>query len=215
MKSISFEDLEPGIKLLAVFGFACLLFGLMDESYIEARLRFALNPPAPTSGHSALVARQATTTPDTLAIPSLGIEAPIIYATGTSEAVFQSALKRGVVHYPGTALPGAKGNTFIFGHSSDYVWNVNPYRNIFALLPQIKIGARILVSDPTGRLFEYRVTGTRIVPADDLQALRQGDKNIQTLTLQTSYPLGTALRRFLVQAEAVSPTSSTTGPQGR
>lgn len=138
--------------------------------------------------------------PNQLAIPSLNILAPIIYIDKTGEAAFQEALINGVVHYPGTALPGQKGNVYIFGHSSDLPWSKGNYKTIFELLPQIKKGSVIAITDSNGTLFHYQVTNQFVVGSKDVSVLTQ-PKDTYMLTLQTSYPIGTALKRYIVQAE--------------
>ena len=135
-----------------------------------------------------------------LSIPSLSITAPIVYATGSSETVFQTDLKNGVVHYPGTANPGQSGNCYIFGHSSDYVWSSGKFKTVFATLPHIQKGAEIQVSNKDGLIFTYIVTNITVVSPSATQYLEQ-DTTKKILTVQTSYPIGTALKRFLVIAE--------------
>src|SRR5688572_28784200 len=135
-----------------------------------------------------------------LVIPTLGIEAPIVYVSGTTEHVFQEGLTRGVVHLPGTAEPGEYGNTYLFGHSSDFPWKPGNYKTVFAVLPEIKTGDTIHVSNRAGKLFAYTVTKTLVVGPKDLAVIDQHDNKVRMLSLQTSYPLGTALRRFIVQA---------------
>ena len=135
-----------------------------------------------------------------LLIPSLGIQAPVVYAADSSDKGFAESLQNGVVHYPGTADFGQAGNCYIFGHSSDYFWSKGKYKTVFALLPQIKIGDKILVSDPQGNVYTYIVKEAKIVSPDQTQYLRQ-DYSKKTLTLQSSWPVGTALKRFLAIAE--------------
>jgi LPXTG-site transpeptidase (sortase) family protein len=72
---------------------------------------------------------------------------------------------------------------------------------VFALLPKIKIGDEIFITDQNGNQFVYKVTQTIVVSPKDLNVLEQGSRDERILTLQTSYPLGTALKRFIVQAE--------------
>lgn len=164
--------------------------------YVRQHLAFAAGerreaPPAPA----------ARMEPDTLLLPSLGIAAPLQYVAHADERAFQEALQRGVVHYPGTALPGRPGNAYYFGHSSDYAWTAGEYKTVFALLPQIARGDEIVVSDAAGTPFRYHVVEKKVVSPKDLSVLDQGDGGTPLLTLQTSYPLGTALRRYIVVAE--------------
>lgn len=139
--------------------------------------------------------------PNYLLVPSLGIQAPVIYESENSDQAFSKALQKGVVHYPGTALPGELGNCYIFGHSSDYPWKAGNYRTVLALLPSLQVGEKILVSSPSGAVFRYRVTKTQVAGPSDVSLLGQNNYQSRVLTLQTSYPIGTALKRFVVIAE--------------
>lgn len=188
-------------------------FAVLNAGYLGARLSFAFRGPRPIANAPAAppsvpeekpgVVPEWTMAPDRLVIASLGLDAPLVYVDGTSEAEFQLALRDGVVHYPGTAMPGERGNAYYFGHSSDYAWAKGNYKTVFATLTEIEIGARIVVSDRGGRGYEYEVRETRVIAPKDLSVLAQGDGSRAMLTLQTSYPVGTALKRFVVIAELV------------
>jgi LPXTG-site transpeptidase (sortase) family protein len=164
--------------------------------------RFATIDPVvkeETSAQSGLEDRNAVIA-NRIIITSLGIDAPIIYTDSTTEAGFQEALRQGVVHYPGTALPGQPGNSYLFGHSSDLPWSKGQYKTVFAKLPDIKNGDEIKVSNQRGEAFVYRVFETRIIDPKDTSVLAQ-DKSRRILSVQTSYPVGTAQKRFLAIAE--------------
>lgn len=144
-----------------------------------------------------------------LIIPSLSIQAPIQTPANvdltaanweTIESQVQDALRDGVVSFPGTAKPGERGNAFITGHSSYYPLLPGRYKDVFALLPQIKIGDEIEVWQ-NERKFTYRVSDKKEVSPSDVGVL----ENTQDyrLTLMTCTPLGTALRRLIVTAELV------------
>ncbi|MBI5654538.1 sortase [Candidatus Uhrbacteria bacterium] len=194
--------MEPGQKILAGSLAVCFVVVIMNSGYFLAHLDYAMAPPHVSPPLVATTTAQEVGEPNRLTIESLGIDAPIVYIDEKNEAAYQSALKKGVVHFPGTAFPGELGNVYIFGHSSDFSWAESPFRSIFALLTEIKVGDAINISDSEGRIFHYYVTGTKVVSPKDLSVLDQyGDKK-KMLTLQTSYPLGTALRRFLVVAES-------------
>lgn len=136
--------------------------------------------------------------PNQIRIPSLNIIAPLQYVTEINEDVFQQALQGGVVHYPGTAEIGQPGNAYFFGHSSDFAFAKGDYKTVFALLPRIKNGAEILVTDKEGKIYHYEVIDQRAVDNDDVEVLDQKEFKQKLLTLQTSYPVGTALRRYIV-----------------
>ena len=139
--------------------------------------------------------------PDRLVIQSIGLEVPLVYVDETNEGVFQRGLERGVVHYPDTALPGELGNAYYFGHSSDYVFKKGKYKTVFATLPKVELGDKIYITNHDGRQFGYEVIDKLIVDSQDVSVLSQGDYDKRRLTLQTSWPLGTALKRYVVVAE--------------
>lgn len=139
--------------------------------------------------------------PNIVYIESLNIQVPLQFAKEANEKSYQEALLTGVAHHPDTALPGKFGNVFIFGHSSDYKWSKGKYKTIFATLPKIKIGAEIIVTDSQGIGYKYKVIQSLEVEATDISWLSQNNYQQKLLTLQTSYPVGTAKRRWIVRAE--------------
>ncbi len=139
--------------------------------------------------------------PNRIAITTLGISAPVVEIENTAAAAMQAGLAQGVVHYPGTAEPGQTGNAFYFGHSSDFPSKSGNYKTVFALLPNIELGDTVQVSDSTGRSFTYQVISEQVVAPIATEWLDQATGGRRLLTLQTSYPVGTALRRYIVQAE--------------
>ncbi|MFH1235553.1 MAG: sortase [Parcubacteria group bacterium] len=139
--------------------------------------------------------------PNHISIPDRGIETPVIYIDEISEPVFQEALTRGVVHYPGTAKPGEPGNPYIFGHSSDYFWKPGEYKKVFAPLVDIPLDTEVRVTNDKGELFIYKVIETKVVGPKEISVLDQYNNERTILTLQTSYPIGTALKRYIAVAE--------------
>lgn len=166
--------------------------------YVPTLAAVALESQAPLS-----TATNQALPKNVLSISSLKLEAPIVYVHEMTEAAFQAGLQRGVVRYPGTAKPGALGNVYIFGHSSDYRTSKGSYKNIFATLPQIKLGAEVTLTDGKGTPYTYKVIETKVVSAKAMESLDQYDYARRLLTLQTSWPIGTALKRYVVIAELV------------
>jgi len=201
---------KPWLVRLGPILLVLLIFLFLNASYLWAHVRFAFTSAFQTTETNAQNIHASTTQerldPDLLRIDRLGISAPVRYVATSTEAVFQEALLDGVVHYPGTALPGEFGNVYIFGHSSDYRWSKGKYKTIFALLTEIKTGDDILLTNREGIPYHYIVTGTSIVSPTDTHVLDQQGRTKKLLTLQTSYPLGTALKRFLVLAELSTST---------
>jgi len=201
MKKLS--ELPKYQKILIIIAACVVVFAILNFGYFAANFSYFFSRPAfkqSTALQNAAIP-QAKMQPNTLIVDSLGINAPIQYATTTGETAFQAALINGPTHYPGTANPGQLGNCYIFGHSSDYIWSKGHYKHVFALLPNIKIGAQIVISDSSGNKFTYLVIGSHEVPTSDVSVLSQQGYTKKLLTLQTSYPVGTALARWVVVAE--------------
>lgn len=150
----------------------------------------------------------AVTPPDNrLIIPKLNKNIPIIESDPqkllnadweTLENTFQEDLKKGVLHYPGTAEPGQAGTAFITGHSSYYLWDSGRYKSVFARLNQLQTGDDIIVYYDQQK-YHYKVREKKEVKKEDVSVLTQTDEHL--LTLMTCAPLGTNLRRLIVVAE--------------
>jgi LPXTG-site transpeptidase (sortase) family protein len=149
--------------------------------------------------------------PDTrLIIPKLNKNVPVIFSDPQKllnaqweslEKTFQEDLKRGVIHYPGTAEPGEKGNVFITGHSSYYLWDDGRYKDVFALLHTVKVGDEIQVQHKN-ETHTYKVEEVKQVKNKDVSVLAQSGDEKQ-LTLMTCTPVGTNIRRLVVIAKEV------------
>jgi len=140
------------------------------------------------------------TKPGLLSIPKLNVTAPLIFPNDPSE--FDTDLTQGVIHYPGTALPGEQGVVYVSGHSSDYFWKNHPYKQIFAKLNYLKPGDDIFVEmyglDGKTFQFRYQVVATNTYkPDDQLQFI---DDSTKKLNLSTCWPIGTQKDRLVVSA---------------
>jgi len=115
-----------------------------------------------------------------------------------NSAIYQKALTEGVAHAKGTALPGEKGNIFIFSHSSENFYNALRYNSIFYLLSKLEPGDKITLFYQN-KPYIYTVNQKKIVNPKDLSYL-QNKTTIPTLTLMTCYPPGTDLKRLIIVA---------------
>jgi LPXTG-site transpeptidase (sortase) family protein len=120
------------------------------------------------------------------------------------EGRIQDDLRKGVVHYPYTAYPGETGNVFITGHSSYYPWDSGKYKSVFALLPKIELGKTIIMHFG-GKEFTYRVVKKYEVRPTEVNVLKQ-PQDKKMLTLMTCTPVGTTMKRLIVEADLVENT---------
>lgn len=118
----------------------------------------------------------------------------------TLENEMQEALKGGVVHYPGTSLPGQTGNVVITGHSSYFPWDPGRFKDVFALLHEVVEGDKIVIYHEQDK-YIYEVDEIKIVLPEDIQVLKQTPDD--RLTLVTCTPVGTNLKRLIVIAKPI------------
>ena len=138
--------------------------------------------------------------PDSIIIPKINANAPVISPQTADEKVVFSELGNGVVYHPNSVAPGQIGNTIILGHSSAYPWYKGKYGSIFSLLNQLKSGDQIIVFYQKHK-YIYKVEGKKIIRKNVFIA-NQNEKS--QLILVSCWPIGTAWKRILIEAELVS-----------
>lgn len=128
----------------------------------------------------------------TLSIPKLKIEKAVVEIGGED-------LKKSLVHYSGTALPGEYGNTVIFGHSVLPVfYNPKDYNTIFSKIPTLQKGDEIFI-DFDGIHFKYDIEDYLEIEPEEVEVLEQRFDQ-QSLSLITCVPPGTYRKRGIVKA---------------
>ena len=139
-------------------------------------------------------------------IPGINQNIPIVNVGSESlkrrdwaalEKDMQEALRDGVVHYPGTSVPGQTGNVVITGHSSYFPWDSGRFKDVFALLHHVDMGDRIVIFYNQDK-YIYEVNNKKVVSPEDIEVLKQVPG--EQLTLITCTPLGTNLRRLVITA---------------
>lgn len=142
-------------------------------------------------------------------IPSINSNVPVIDVAEDKliernwsglEQDIQDALRSGVVHYPGTPLPGQSGNIVITGHSSYYPWDPGRFKDVFALLHNLNVGDEIIIFHRQKK-YTYQVSELEKVFPYEVNVLN--DFQDDRLTLITCTPIGTNLKRLIVTAKPV------------
>lgn len=152
----------------------------------------------------------AVAPPDTrLVIPRINRNVPVVNVSTESlikkdwaqlEKDMQEALRYGVIHYPGTARPGQQGNIVITGHSSYFPWDPGRFKDVFAVLHDLRAGDQILLYNNQKR-YIYEVTSLKKIWPSELDVLKPSTEN--KITLITCTPVGTNLKRLIVEAKLV------------
>ncbi len=143
----------------------------------------------------------------TVEIPVIGVSAPLVWSQSEDEEEINKELLQGMIHYPETAMPGMRGNSYITGHSSYYLWETSKYKEILKDANNLKKGDKIIVrlSFKSGSNVEvvYVVDSKEIVQPNDKRLFR--DYEGYELTLVTCWPIGTDKERLMIKAELTSP----------
>ena len=134
-------------------------------------------------------------------IPKISVDAPIVFPTTTDNKAILEAIKNGVAHYPGTALPGRAGNVFITGHSSYYWWSGGQYNRVFTLLDKLVTNDLVYIHYD-GNEYIYKVRDSIVVLPSQTEVLNP--TATATLSLMTCVPVGTNLKRLVVRADLIS-----------
>ena len=134
-----------------------------------------------------------------LTIPALRIEDATVTIGGED-------LSESLIQYPGTALPGKRGNSVIFGHSIlPSFYDPADYIAIFSTLPSLEKGDKIFITYD-GLDFTYVVEDMFEVLPTDIQVLEQNSTD-SFVTLVTCTPPGHPQKpkRLIVRARVVPP----------
>jgi len=171
---------------------------------IRDELREAAESPDYPIDETQLAAVSTTPGPYTelgrIAFPTTGLDA----AFGTG--VHPSVLERGPGHWPGTALPGQRGNGVISGHRTTFT---HPFADLDLLVP----GDPIVLTSAVGATpFTYQVVETSVLPEAEYAefVLRQrADPTARELTLFACTPTGQRTHRIVVRAVLPTPNDDT------
>ncbi|MGH2829660.1 MAG: sortase, partial [Actinomycetota bacterium] len=146
-------------------------------------------PPAPES-------RPRPANPRAIAllkIPRIGVDVIVVEGVRLPDLVY------GPGRYPQSAKIGADGSTAIAGHRTG--WG-SPFLNV----DRLRVGDAITVQVPSGTVYRYRVSGTRVVGPGASWVLRgkPGSTATRQLTLTTCTPKFTSRNRLIIWADLVA-----------
>lgn len=202
------------LVLFGIFG-ALAIFGPAIYEEVHFRIDQAQGVHYVVSDNPSQLGRLANTTskerilvaPDpffSVLIPKIGAASRVIpNVDSTNETEYVAALKKGVAHAKGSVFPGLIGTTYLFAHSTDSILDVGRYNAIFYLLKDLNPGDDVIVFFQNHR-YNYKVTKTEIIDPADVDLLVHAQQTQEQLVLQTCWPPGTTLKRFMVVAKPAS-----------
>jgi sortase A len=125
---------------------------------------------------------------DHLVVPAIGVNRYVVEGVSTAD------LQMGPGHYPGTPLPGQRGNVAIAGHRTTFG---APFFELNRLVP----GDLVYLTDIDANTWVYRVQRQWVVAPSDVGVLAPTPG--PELTLTTCNPRFEATSRLVVRAELV------------
>lgn len=202
--------LITGVIMLAQVGVPILSFKYLEQAY--ARDALPLTSPQSTNkvlgvsiqninGDFPLIVSEnhritkATYPYFNLTVPSIGIHDEAVY-------VDSNDLSMGLIHLPGSALPGEKGNLFVSGHSMLPQLFMKGEKAIFAKLPSIAKGDEVVVT-ALGTKFTYKVIAIKVVQPEDISVISAPDNIGRYITLMTCVPPGLNTKRLVVLGKLI------------
>lgn len=178
---------------VAVF-FIVKVVDTAKKSYAELRANAFQEQLADSQKQS-----DSTDKEDSILIPKIQVEAPIVFVDSTLPENFTEPLKRGVVHFP-SALPGQEGQTIILGHSAPAGMPKINYNWVFSELHRLEIGDEIYVFF-NNRRYRYEVEEkTFLQSGQEVPSIISGD-SLSELVLISCWPPGIDHKRIAVQAK--------------
>ena len=156
----------------------------------------SVSQPAPIVEEPKTVVKVIGEKPLHITASTVGIDIVVENPKSEDNSVLNEYLTRGAVHYPGSADLGA-GNTFIFGHSSNWAVVHNKAYKALNGIDKLVRGDKIYVDSDTGR-YVYEVTRVYQASADAAFVDLSSDKNM--LTLSTCDVFGAKQSRFVAEA---------------
>lgn len=188
-----------GVLLLAV-GIALVVGGSLPQSgsvapLLQPSASASATPGAATTATGAVAQTPVPTIapiPDgyRIRMPRLGIDLPIAEGDLYRDTVEQQTPENFAFHFPGTAFPGAVGNSYIYAHAR---------RGMFLSLWNARVGDQVSITTPAGVELKFVVSEVHPrVPPADTSWLQPSEA--ERLTLQTSTGPNAQDPRFVVIA---------------
>ncbi|MDP2741763.1 MAG: sortase [bacterium] len=136
---------------------------------------------------------------NSLEIPAIGISAPIIFSKTTDKNLIAKDLDKGTVYYPGSVLPGQKGEIMILGHSAPPNWPKIKHDWVFSKINDLKAGDEIIIN-LENKQYIYIVKEKAIVKRGEEVTFASSAENFSSLILVSCWPPGKDIQRIAVRS---------------
>lgn len=203
--------------------FFVVIFIFFNYSSVTAEFRYWLDKPGSDQADemtttAAQIASNSASTQKTapkvfvnpadgfqISIPKIGIIAPIIIESNSAPKVIYKDLKKGVVHYAGSAMIGQSGTAIILGHSWTTPWRAGSYDSVFSLINKLETGDTFIIRNGGAELV-YRVSGNMVFnPISRDKTIEEFIKSDgSSVVLITCWPAGLSRERLAVKADLIN-----------
>lgn len=138
-----------------------------------------------------------------LIIPKIAVRTQVLTNVDPNkEAEYNEILSNKAAHAQGSSFPGQKGLIYLFGHSTNSIFNKNFFNPVFYSVKNLEKGDQIAILYQ-GKLHVYQIQEKMIVDPNDFTAIKTGP-NEEKLVLQTCWPPGTSWKRLLLVASPIT-----------
>lgn len=178
-----FTDRNFRWLLLFFIGLQLALLALYYRAYQKTILSFRV---APSFVVNAELRGQE---PTEIVITAIGLELPVIQ-TSIQNGIWQIPDTM-VAHLASSARPREGSNIVLYAHNT---------QQLFARLPQVKVGDEVILTSGDGQQFHYQITETKIVNPNQVQEVVPTDYEVLTVYTCTGW---LDSQRFVVKARPV------------
>ncbi len=200
-KRISFNKLKLSFVVFPLIGlfFVLLPFMVGELGYllnkeknsveVESKFRYILSP---NDYEFELI------------IPKIGVRTQVLTnVSAADESQYNEVLKDKAAHAVGSSLPDENGAIYVFGHSTNSIFNLNFFNPVFYSLKKLDKGDRVALVYK-GKVYSYQVDNQKIINPDEVSEIENLNLKEKKLILQTCWPPGTAWKRLLVIAYPIT-----------
>jgi len=134
-----------------------------------------------------------------LIIPKVGINTQVVINVDPgNKTEYDEILKDHAAHAMGSSLPGEGGMVYVFGHSTNSIFDLAHYNPVFYLLKELNIGDEVGIIHQ-GSVYFYQVKEKKVLETNEVASI-MAEIEQEKLILQTCWPPGTTWKRLLVIA---------------
>lgn len=192
------NDFKRLLRWFAIFAIMGLIIANWGKICLFTDYRFLQAKIFELAQAKGLIAKAQESGPNLVKIPEIGLKAPLVSAKSAEPRDIENDLKRGVVLYPNSVLPGEKGAVVLLGHSAPNAWpKANNFYWVFSQLNNLEKGNKLSLDFNNTQYF-YTVISKKILNKGE--ALPQFNPKEQKLVLISCWPPGKNSQRIIIEA---------------